>query len=158
MSAPWKASVTVAAVVEHEGRFLLVEEQTPDGIRLNQPAGRLDPGESLVAAVIRETLEETARTLTPRALLGVYMTSSRTTKDAEPVTYVRFAFVGEAGDAEPGRPLDDGILRTLWLTADEIRSQLARHRSPLVMKCIEDYLAGQRFPLSLVYTHPSVST
>jgi 8-oxo-dGTP pyrophosphatase MutT (NUDIX family) len=158
MSAPWKASVTVAAVVEHEGRFLLVEEQTPDGIRLNQPAGRLDPGESLVTAVIRETLEETARTLTPSALLGVYMTSSRSTKDAEPVTYVRFAFVGEAGAAEPGRPLDDGILRTLWLTADEIRAQLARHRSPLVLKCVEDYLAGQRFPLSLVYTHPSVST
>jgi len=158
MSAPWKASVTVAAIVEHEGRFLLVEEQTPDGIRLNQPAGHLDPGESLITAVIRETLEETARTLTPSALLGVYMARSRSAQDAEPVTYVRFAFVGKAGDPVPGRRLDDGILRTLWLTADEIRSLSAQHRSPLVMKCVEDYVAGQRFPLSLVYTHPSVST
>ena len=83
MSAP-ESSVTVAAIVEHEGRFLLVEEQTPDGIRLNQPAGHLDPGESLITAVIRETLEETARTLTPSALLGVYMARSRSARTPSP--------------------------------------------------------------------------
>ena len=76
-------------------------------------------------------------------------------RDAAPVTYLRFAFVGTVGDAEPGRPLDTGILRTLWLTADEMRARIHTHRSPLVMKCIDDYLAGQRYPLSLVYAHPS---
>ena len=159
MPAVWKPNVTVAAVVEHDGRFLLVEEDTPDGIRLNQPAGHLDPGETPLDAAIRETLEETARAFTPRALLGIYMARSASAGPAserEPVTYLRFAFVGTVDEAEPGRSLDHGIRRTLWLTADEIRARLAEHRSPLVMKCIDDYVAGQRFPLSVVYAHPSV--
>jgi 8-oxo-dGTP pyrophosphatase MutT (NUDIX family) len=157
MSAPWKANVTVAAIVERDGRFLLVEEQTADGVRLNQPAGHLDPRETLIEAVQREALEETACPFNPYALLGVYMVRSRPADGGAPVTYVRFAFVGSV-DAPKDQPLDHGILRTLWLDADEIRGRTEQHRSPLVMKCVEDYLAGQRFPLSLVYSHASVVT
>ena len=156
MPAVWKPNVTVAAVAERDGRFLLVEEETPDGIRLNQPAGHLDPGETPLDGAIREALEETARVFTPTALLGIYMTRSPSARQPEAVTYLRFAFIGTVGEAEPDRALDHGILRTLWLTADEVRARLPEHRSPLVMKCIDDYLAGQRHPLSLVYTHPSV--
>jgi 8-oxo-dGTP pyrophosphatase MutT (NUDIX family) len=153
--APWKPSVTVAAVVERDGRFLMVEEETSDGIRLNQPAGHLDPGESLVQAAIRETLEETTHAFRPTALLGVYVARSRSSRNGEAVTYVRFAFTGELGASEPGRALDHGILRTLWLSADEIRACTERHRSPLVMPCVDDYLAGRRYPLDLVHTHAS---
>jgi 8-oxo-dGTP pyrophosphatase MutT (NUDIX family) len=155
MPAVWKPNVTVAAVVERNGRFLLVEEETPEGIRLNQPAGHLDPGESPLQGAIREALEETARRFTASALLGIYMARSGAA-DREAVTYLRFAFIGTVGEEEPGRALDHGILRTLWLSTEEIRARLPQHRSPLVMKCVDDYLAGQRFPLSLVYAHPSV--
>jgi 8-oxo-dGTP pyrophosphatase MutT (NUDIX family) len=151
MTRPWKPNVTVAAVVERDGRFLLVEEETAEGLRINQPAGHLDPGESLADAVARETLEETAHAFTPRALLGVYMARSETSD----VTYLRFAFTGELGPQEAGRPLDHGILRTLWLTADEVRARKSEHRSALVMKGIEDHLAGRQFPLDLIYTHAS---
>jgi 8-oxo-dGTP pyrophosphatase MutT (NUDIX family) len=151
MALVWKPSVTVAAVVERDGRFLLVEEETDDGIRINQPAGHLDPGETLADAVVRETLEETAHPFTPRALLGVYMARS----DTSDVTYLRFAFTGELGEHDAGRALDHGIVRTLWLTANEIRARTSEHRSALVMKGVEDYLAGRRFPLDLVYTHGS---
>jgi 8-oxo-dGTP pyrophosphatase MutT (NUDIX family) len=154
MSPPWKPSVTVAAVVEREGRFLMVEEETAGGIRLNQPAGHLEPGETLVEAAVRETLEETAHAFAPTALLGVYM--ARSVPNGEGVTYVRFAFTGDLGPREAGRALDEGIVRALWLTADEIRARHAEHRSPLVMKCVDDFLAGRRFPLDLVHTHPSV--
>lgn len=157
MSAVWKPNVTVAAVIERDGRFLLVEEETPEGIRLNQPAGHLDPGESPVDGAIRETLEETACEFAPSALLGIYMARSDSARAGVPVTYLRFAFVGTVGEAAPGRSLDNGILRTLWLTADEVRARGPMHRSPLVMKCIDDYLGGQRYPLSLVYSHPSVT-
>jgi phosphatase NudJ len=157
MPVVWKPNVTVAVVVERDGRFLLVEEETPEGIRLNQPAGHLDPGETPLQGAIRETLEETACRFTAIALLGVYMARSGAA-DREAVTYLRLAFIGTVGEVEPGRTLDRGILRTLWLTADEIRARLPEHRSPLVMKCVDDFLAGQRFPLSLVYAHPSVLT
>ena len=155
MSPAWKPRVTVAVVVEQDGRFLMVEEETSDGIRLNQPAGHLDPGETPVQGAVRETMEETAHPFTPTALIGIYIARSASNGDREDVTYVRFAFTGEVGTADAGRPLDAGILRALWLTADEIRARLAVHRSPLVMKCIDDYLAGRRHPLSLVFTHPS---
>ena len=155
MSVPWKPSVTVAAIVERDGRFLLVEEETPSGIRLNQPAGHLDPGESLIDAAVREALEETTCAFTPETLLGVYMARSASAFAAGPVTYVRFAFVGTVGAPDPALKLDDGILRTLWLAPDEVRARTREHRSPLVMKCIEDYLTGQQFPLSVVHTHPS---
>jgi 8-oxo-dGTP pyrophosphatase MutT (NUDIX family) len=146
----WKANVTVAAVVQRDGRFLLVEEETTDGVRLNQPAGHLDHGESLIDAVAREALEETAHRFTPTELLGVYMVGA----GDRDTTYLRFAFVGEVG-AREDRELDHGIIRALWLTPDEVRARSRQHRSPLVMKCIDDYLAGQRFPLNVLYAHPS---
>jgi 8-oxo-dGTP pyrophosphatase MutT (NUDIX family) len=159
MSNIWKPSVTVAAIVERERRFLLVEEMTSDGIRINQPAGHLDPGESLVAGCAREMLEETAHPFVPKALLGVYMFRHlRNGAARDDVTYVRFAFVGELGERIAGRALDDGILRVLWLTPEELRARSNEHRSPLVMKCVDDYLRGQRYPLDMLYTHPTVTS
>jgi 8-oxo-dGTP pyrophosphatase MutT (NUDIX family) len=152
---PWKPSVTVAAVIERDGRFLLVEEETADGVRLNQPAGHLDPGESLPAAAARETLEETAFAFTPTELIGVYLWRSEPPPAGRAVTYLRFAFAGELGDFDARRRLDDGILRTLWLRPDEIAARAAEHRSPLVQRCVDDYLAGRRYPLDVLFTHPS---
>ena len=145
----------MAAVIERDGRFLLVEEQTADGVRLNQPAGHLDPGESLPAAAARETLEETAFDFAPRQLIGVYLWCTETPPLDNAVTYLRFAFCGDLGAADPGRALDHGILRTLWLTREEIAARAAEHRSPLVLRCVDDYLRGVRFPLELLFTHPS---
>jgi 8-oxo-dGTP pyrophosphatase MutT (NUDIX family) len=153
----WKPNVTVAAVIERGGRFLLVEEHTAEGLRLNTPAGHLDPGESPAAGCAREALEETAHHFTPTALVGIYMARSRKPAEGEDVTYLRFAFAGELGAAEPGRALDTGIVRTLWLTPDEIRASTTRHRSPLLLQCVEDYLAGQRHPLELIHVDPSVA-
>jgi ADP-ribose pyrophosphatase YjhB (NUDIX family) len=118
---------------------------------LNNPAGHLDCGESPAQACIRETLEETAHAFTPIALVGIYLSRQRRT-DAEDTTYLRFAFCGALGAHDPTRALDTGIVRTLWLSADEIRACPERHRSPLVLQCLEDYLAGQRHPLDLVHT------
>ncbi len=157
MAERWKPNVTVAAVIEQGGRFLLVEEHTREGLMLNSPAGHLDPGETPAEGCARETLEETARHFTPTALIGIYLARSPRQTDGEHVTYLRFAFAGTLGAFEPDRPLDDGIVRTLWMTADEIRSSVARHRSPLLLECIEDYLAGQRYPLELIHTDPSVA-
>jgi 8-oxo-dGTP pyrophosphatase MutT (NUDIX family) len=154
MTEIWKPAVTVAAIIERDGRFLLVEEETSDGVCFNQPAGHLDPGETLMHAATRETMEEAAHDFTPTALVGVYMSrylSSRTNKE---VTYVRFAFCGELG-ARYDRPLDKGILRTVWMSYDELQQSQHKHRSPLVLRCVDDYLAGQRAPLSLIYTHPT---
>jgi 8-oxo-dGTP pyrophosphatase MutT (NUDIX family) len=154
MPDPWKPSVTVAAVIERDGRFLLVEEETADGVRLNQPAGHLDPGESLLAAAARETLEETAFAFTPRQLVGVYLWRAERTA-GEATTYLRFAFSGELGEHDADRALDHGILRALWLTREEIAARAALHRSPLVQRCVDDYLQGVRYPLDLLNTHPS---
>lgn len=156
MDTRWKPSVTVAAVVERDGRFLLVEEETSDGIRLNNPAGHLDPGESPAAGCAREALEETAHRFEPTALVGIYLSRVRKASGAQ-ITYLRFAFCGRLGEREPGRALDHGILRTLWMTPEEVRASRARHRSPLVLRCIEDYLAGVRLPLSAITTDPSVT-
>jgi ADP-ribose pyrophosphatase YjhB (NUDIX family) len=156
MNERWKPSVTVAAIIEREGRFLLVEEHTPEGLRLNNPAGHLDPGEAPAAGCAREVLEETAHHFTPEALVGVYLSRFRRPSTGEDITYLRFAFCGTLGHLEAQRALDVGIVRTVWLSADEVRTSAARHRSPLVLRCMEDYLAGQRFPLSLIYTDPSV--
>lgn len=153
---PWKPSVTVAAVVERDGRFLLVEEHTPDGLRLNQPAGHLDPAESPVQAVAREAFEETAARVDPRALVGIYLSRYRGGAEGVDVTYLRFAFDCELRDIDPDGRLDEGIVRALWLAPDELRARSAEHRSPLVMRVVDDWLAGRRFPLDLVYTHPSV--
>lgn len=153
MAERWKPNVTVAAVIEQDGRFLLVEEEAADGLRLNTPAGHLDPGESPAEGCARETLEETAHHFAPTALIGIYMARTR---GAEDITYLRFAFTGTLGALEPHRPLDHGIVRTLWMTADEIRASAARHRSPLLLQCVEDYLAGKRHPLELIHIHESV--
>jgi len=154
MAVRWKPNVTVAAVIEQDGRFLLVEEEAAGGLRLNTPAGHLDPGESPAEGCIRETLEETAHHFTPTALVGVYMARTRRVED---ITYLRFAFAGTLGAHEPGRTLDDGIVRTLWMTPDEIRASRARHRSPLLLQCVEDYLAGKRYSLDLIHLDASVA-
>jgi 8-oxo-dGTP pyrophosphatase MutT (NUDIX family) len=157
----WKPSVTVAAVIERNGQYLLIEEHTPEGLRLNNPAGHLDPGESPAQGVVRETLEETTHRFTPTALVGVYLSrfqrAGQTPADDEDITYLRFAFCGELGEAVPGLSLDTGIVRTLWLTPDEVRASAARHRSPLVLRCMEDHLAGLRYPMDLVQTDSSVT-
>ncbi len=154
MSQRWKPSVTVAAVIERDGRYLLIEEHTPEGLRLNNPAGHLDPGESPEQGVARETLEETTHRFTPTALVGVYL--SRFQRGQDDITYLRFAYCGELGEAVAGRALDHGIVRTLWLTPEEIRAARDRLRSPLVLRCMEDHLTGQRFPMGVVHTDPSV--
>lgn len=146
MDRIWKPNVTVAALMERDGRFLLVEEETDEGVRFNQPAGHLDEGESLVAACAREALEETAHAFTPTGLVGIYQWS----RPQGDITYLRFAFAGEVGARDTARQLDAGILRAVWLTPDEIVACRERHRSPLVLQCVQDYLAGRRFPLDLI--------
>lgn len=142
----WKPNVTVAAVIERDGRYLLVEEDSPRGPVLNNPAGHLDAGESLVEAVVREVLEETACAFTPTHLVGIYLAPSA----ASGVTYLRFAFTGTVGAPEPGRALDAAILRTLWLTPEAIEAERARHRSPLLARGIADHRAGRRFALDVL--------
>ncbi len=155
-STRWKPSVTVAAVVEREGRYLLVEEHTPEGLRLNNPAGHLDEGETPLQAVVRETLEETARVFTPLALLGVTLARFERRATGEDITYLRFAYLGTVGDELPGRRLDTGIVRTLWLSPAEMRERAAQLRSPLVLANVEAHLAGRRFPLDLVQADASL--
>ena len=163
----WRPSVTVAAVICDGGRssdgavrYLLIEEHTPEGLRLNNPAGHLDPNESPQQGVVREALEETARVFTPEALVGVYLSRFQRPASAsqagEDITYLRFAYCGTVGDELPGLKLDTGIVRTVWLTAQEIRASASRHRSPLVLQCLQDHLARRRYPLDLVTTDLSV--
>jgi len=157
MDTRWKPNVTVAAIMAQDGRYLLIEEHTPEGLRLNNPAGHLDPLESLADACKREALEETTCIFEPEALVGVYLSRFQRPATGEDITYVRFAFCGQVGPANPQLHLDAGIVRTLWMTPDEIRASAQRHRSPLVLRCIEDHLAGQRFPLETLYTDTSVT-
>ena len=146
MSEVWRPSVTVAAVIEREGKFLLVEE-IADGRRvLNQPAGHLDAGESLIEAVAREVLEETAHAFSPEALVGVY----RWHYAPQDVTFLRFCFSGEISGVEKARKLDHEIVALHWLTRDELTARSAQHRSPLVQRCVDDYLAGRSFPLEVL--------
>ena len=143
----WKPNVVVAAIAQREGKFLLVEEEIEDGrLVFNQPAGHWDPGETLIEACARETLEETAYIFKPTALLGVFSW----TPPGGDKTYLRFAFCGETGAHDPARKLDKEIRRALWLNPDEIRACRDRHRSPLIMHCIERYLSGTRYPLELI--------
>lgn len=142
----WKPNVTVAAVVQRDGKFLLVEEETEAGLAFNQPAGHLEEGESLVDAVVREALEETAYHFKPTHLVGIYNWKH----PAKDVTYLRFAFAGELRGWEADRKLDEGIVGARWLTLDEVKATQARHRSPLILRCIEDHLAGKCYPLDLL--------
>jgi len=133
-------------MIERDGRFLFVEEEA-DGRRvLNQPAGHLEPDESLVAACVREAMEETAHRFTPEALVGIY----RWRYPARDVTFLRFAFRGRLDGVEEGRALDAEIIALHWLTRQELAARAAMHRSPLVMRCVDDWLAGRHFPLDVL--------
>lgn len=157
----WSPSVTVAAIIwrthpQGHPEFLLVEEHTAEGLRLNNPAGHLEAGESPQQAVVREALEETARAFAPSHLVGVYLSRFLRPASGQDITYVRIAYAGTVGPADPALPLDEGIERTLWMGLEEVRASQARHRSPLVLQCIEDLAAGRRLPLESITTHPSV--
>jgi 8-oxo-dGTP pyrophosphatase MutT (NUDIX family) len=143
----WYAHVTVATVVEDNGRFLLVEEYDGDRLVFNQPAGHLDPNESLIEGALRETLEETGWTVEIQGIVGVGLY----TAPGNGVTYYRTAFHAKPVAHDPSRRLDDGIVRAVWMTPEEIRAAHARMRSPLVPKVIEQYLAGHRYPLSMIF-------
>lgn len=138
-----KPEITVAAVTETDGRFLVVEERINRRLVINQPAGHVEPGETLLEAVVREVREETAWLFTPSELVGVYLWrrpgTGRTTK--------RFTFTGTVADHRAGQKLDRGIVATHWLTQAELKGREPQLRSPLVLRCIADYLAGQRQPL-----------
>lgn len=142
-----RPAVTVAAIVEQDGAFLLVQERTASGLRLNQPAGHLECGESLVAGAVRETLEEAAWRIEPYALVGAY----RWEAPDDGSTFVRFAFAARAVAHEPGRTLDAEIVDALWLPYEEIVARRDEHRSPLVLRCIDDYRDGARWPLDFVH-------
>lgn len=143
----WKPDVTVAAVIEDaNGRFLLVEETAGGALVLNQPAGHLEPGETLAEAVIRETLEEAAWSFTPESVVGIY----RWTHPGNGRSFLRVTFAGRLLEHHPGRPLDDGIHRTLWLSPTEIAARRPNLRSPLVERCIADYRSGRRYPMELL--------
>lgn len=147
----WQPDVTVATIVERDGRLLMVEETSKGRLVLNQPAGHLEPDESLQDAAVREAREETRWDIRLTAFIGAYQWS------APPVEaggngrhYLRFAFGGEALGEDPTRALDDGIVQALWMTPAEIQQSAPRHRSPLVWHTIRDYLAGRRYPLDLL--------
>jgi 8-oxo-dGTP pyrophosphatase MutT (NUDIX family) len=145
VTAPRRPVITVATIIEREGRFLVIEEETRLGVRLNQPAGHVEVGESIAAAAVRETLEEAAWEVEPIALVGIYHWQSPL-DDA----YVRFTFSAKARAHDRGRRLDAGILRALWLTYDEIAARRAAHRSPLVLRSLDDYRAGRTWPLGVI--------
>lgn len=142
----WSAHVVVACIVERAGRFLIVEERINGALLLNQPAGHWEQGETLIAGACRETLEETRWEVQPTALLGLY--------HHDPVNldygFLRVAFIAEAVRERPELPLDAGIARALWLTREEIAATQSRHRSPMVLRCVDDHLAGQRLPLTAI--------
>lgn len=139
----WQPDVTVATVVVRDGRLLMVEEQVQGELVLNQPAGHLEPDESLVEAALRETLEETGWEVALTAFIGAYQwTSPRDGKQ-----FLRMAFAAEPRRHDPTRPLDEGIVQALWLTPAELAGESARHRSPVVWRVAEDFLAGRRLPL-----------
>lgn len=144
-----RPAVTVAAVAERDGRFLVVEEYAAGRLVINQPAGHVEPGEDIITAVAREALEETGWLFRPEFLIGVYLWEhpSRTH------SYLRLAFGGQAVEHDPSRPLDDGIVHALWLTPDELAARGEALRSPLVLRCVQDYLSGERYPLGVVQSY-----
>ena len=146
MTDIWKPHATVAAIIERDQRFLLVEELIKGSPVYNQPAGHLDPHESLQQAAIRETREETAWEFTPDYISGIYLWDQPETNRS----FLRVAFVGSCNNHHPDQKLDDGIIGTVWLTREEIAAQPEKLRSPMVLKCIDDYLAGKKYPLELL--------
>ena len=147
----WTAHTTVAAVIEDDGRFLMVEERAENGLLVyNQPAGHLEEGESLLSAVIRETREETAWGFLPRGLIGIY----RWQVPGNGKTDLRFCFHGDFVDHRPEQPLDSDILRVRWLSRQALATQPERLRSPMVLRCIDHYLAGSSHSLDVLHEFP----
>ncbi len=144
----WKPNTTVAAIAEQDGRYLLVEELINGSLVFNQPAGHLEQGESLIEAVKREVIEETAWEFEPESLVGVYLYPNPHQSD---ITYLRFCFYGQCIKEHKGQALDEGIVRAVWLTEDEIDQKRERMRSPLVTRCIKDFINGNRYPLDLIH-------
>ncbi|MAR92819.1 MAG: NUDIX hydrolase [Pseudomonadota bacterium] len=145
----WTPHTTVATIAEHQGRYLLVEEVVDGRTVLNQPAGHIEPHESLLAAARRETLEETGWQVELEALVGIYHYPA-----PNGVSYFRYCFAARTLDAVPDASLDEGIIGPLWLTLEELESRRAQWRSPMVKRCIEDYAAGKRYPLNLIHEYP----
>jgi len=142
----WKPHATVAAIVERNGKFLMVEEEADGAIVYNQPAGHLDPGENLVHAAVRETREETAWQFKVEAIVGIYLWDQPGTERS----FLRFAFCGSVHDHDESQALDTGILRAVWLSRDELLAMPEKIRSPMVLSCIDDYLSGKRYPLDIL--------
>jgi ADP-ribose pyrophosphatase YjhB (NUDIX family) len=157
----WKPNVTVAAIIEKSiagvSHFLVVEEHTPEGLKLNNPAGHLEQGETPLQGVLRETLEETRCTFTPESLVGVYMARYQRPARQEDITFMRFAFAGQASEPDMRLQLDAEIVATHWMTLAQLQSQPQRLRSHLVLKGIEDHVAGRRFPLDVIATDPTLA-
>ena len=147
----WKPHATVAAIIEHDNKFLMVEELVNNERVFNQPAGHLDPDESLIDAVIRETLEETAWNFVPEAITGIYLWKHPDNGES----FLRVSFCGSCHDHNPEQTLDDGILQAVWKSRDELIQQQPQLRSPMVINCIDDYLAGKRFPMDILVNVPS---
>ncbi|MDT8281481.1 MAG: NUDIX hydrolase [Gammaproteobacteria bacterium] len=145
----WKPHATVAAIIERDDKFLMVEELIKGEHVLNQPAGHLDPDESLIDAVIRETQEETAWQFIPEAVTGIYLWKNPESNNDED-TFLRIAVCGSCINHAPEQPLDDGVINAVWKSRDELRDRTIKLRSPMVISCIDDYLAGKRYPLDLL--------
>ena len=146
MSDIWKPHATVAAIIERDNRFLMVEETAGGQTVFNQPAGHLDPNESLIEAAIRETQEETAWQFTPEYISGIYRWDQHSTNRC----FLRVAFVGSCKNHNENQPLDNGIIRALWLSREELAARPEKLRSPLVLRCIDDYFEGKKYPLQLL--------
>lgn len=147
----WAPRVTVAAVIaDAQGRYLLVEEHTSRGLRLNNPAGHLEPGESLIEGVVREVQEETGCVFTPEALVGIYLAQVEAPGASAADAYLRFTFCGRASEPEPGWVLNEPIVRTLWLTRPELEAEPLRLRSDMVLRSVRDHAAGHRFGLEIL--------
>lgn len=145
----WKPHATVAAIIERDNKFLMVEELIKGEHIFNQPAGHLDPDESLIDAVIRETQEETGWQFVPQAITGIYLWKNPDSNKHDD-TYLRVAVCGACINHAADQPLDDGVLNAVWKSRDELLDRTLKLRSPMVISCIDDYLAGKRYPLDLL--------
>lgn len=149
----WKPNATVAVIIENEGKFLFVEEFSNDQLVINNPAGHIEANEGILEALVRETLEETGYRVEPQNLVGFYTY----TAPHNGTTYYRFCFSASIIEKIENATIDPDIENILWLTLNEIKQAKSRHRSPLLMRCLNDYLSGKRYPLDLIYEHPTDS-